>query len=178
MALFENLVINMQNMGMFQYLFPFILALALFYGILEWSLGGRVKKGPIGLISVVLAFFVMLFASTNPMISGFFANLGGMTLIIGSGILVIIILLGLAGFQLNKVFEKGYMMWFFVFVLILIGLIIFFGAGGGYFVNVPSFFINSDFTTVVLVIVIIALAMWFMTRSEGEEKPKEEAPKK
>jgi hypothetical protein len=175
MALFDNLVINMQNLGMFQYLFPFLLALAVFYGVLEWSLGGRVKKGPIGLMSVVLAFFVMLFANTNPMIAGFFANLGGMTLIVGSGFLVIIILLGLAGFQLNKVFEKGYMMWFFVFVVILIGLIVFFGAGGNYFLNVPSFFINSDFTTVVIVIVIIALAMWFMTR-EGDEKKEEAKP--
>jgi hypothetical protein len=170
MALFDNLVISMQNLGMFQYLFPFLLALAVFYGVLEYALKDRVKKGPIGLISVVLAFFVMLFANTNPMIVGFFSMLGGTTLIVASGFLVIIILLGLAGFQLNKVFEKGYMMWFFVFVVILIGLILFFGAGGGGFLNVPSFFVNSDFTTVIIVIMIIALAMWFMTRGEEGEK--------
>jgi hypothetical protein len=179
MALFDNLIINMQNLGMFQYLFPFLLALAIFYGILEWALKDRMKKGPVGLISIVLAFFVMLYANTNPMIVGFFANLGGMTLIVASGILVIAIFLGLAGFQLSKVFEKGYMMWFFVFVIILIGLIIFFGAGGGSFLNVPSFFINSDFTTVIIVIVIIGLAMYFMTHEAegGGEKPKEEGKK-
>jgi hypothetical protein len=169
MALFDNLVINMQNLGMFQYLFPFLLALAIFYGVMEYAFKDRIKKGPVGLISVVLAFFVMLFANTNPMIAGFFANLGGMTLVVGSGLLVVIILLGLAGFQLNKVFEKGYMMWFFVFVLILIGVIVFFGAGGGNLVAVPSFIVNSDFTTVVIVIIIIALAMWFMTH-EGEKQ--------
>ncbi len=168
MALFDNLIISMQNLGMFQYLFPFLLALAVFYGILEFALKDRMKKGPVGLISIVLAFFVMFYANTNPMIVGFFAALGGTTLIVACGILVIMIFLGLAGFQLSEVFKKGYMMWFFVFVIILIGLIVFYGAGGGNFFNVPSFFVSSDFTAVILVIIIIALAMWFMTH-EGEK---------
>jgi hypothetical protein len=179
MALFDNLVISMQSLGMFQYLFPFLLALALFYGILEWSLGGRVKKGPVGLISVVLAFFVMLYANTNPMIVSFFSTLGGTTLIVASGILVVVILLGLVGFKLEDVFKGDYSKWFLVFVIILIGLIVYFGAGGGYFVNVPGFFISSDFTAMIIVIFIIAVAMWFMTR--GEEAPKKDekaAPQK
>jgi hypothetical protein len=176
MALFDNLVISMQNLGMFQYLFPFLLALAVFYGLLEWSIGTRVKKGPVGLISVVLAFFVMLYANMNPMIVGFFSTLGGTTLIVASGILVIVVLLGLVGFKFEEVFKGDYSKWFLVFVIILIGLILYFGAGGGYFMNVPSFFISSDFTAVIIVIFIIAAAMWFMTK-EGGEKPKEDASK-
>ncbi|MCX6814431.1 MAG: hypothetical protein NTY20_02175 [Candidatus Aenigmarchaeota archaeon] len=175
MSIFDTLVSNMQNMGLFQFLFPFLLALGIFYGVLYWAIGDRVKKGPVGLISVVLAFFVMLFASSNPGISTFFANLGGMTLVVGSGILVIAILLGLAGFKLQDTFKGKYMMWFLVFAIILIGLIVYFGAGGGNFVSVPSFFISSDFTTVIIVIVIIAAAMWFMTQGEGEEKKDEKA---
>lgn len=179
MALFDNLVISMQNLGMFQYLFPFLLALAIFYGVLMWAIGDRVKKGPIGLISIVLGFFVMLYANTNPMIVGFFSMLGGMTLIVASGILVIAILLGLVGFKFQEVFKGDYSKWILVFAIIIIGLIIYFGAGGGYLVNMPAFFISSDFTAVIIVIVIIAVAMWFMTRGEGGgEKPKEEAPKK
>ena len=172
MALFDNLVISMQNLGMFQYLFPFLLALAIFYGALMWAAGERLKKGPVGLISIVLSFFVMLYANTNPMIVGFFATLGGTTLIVASGILVIVVLLALAGFQLDKVFTGTYSKWLLIFALILIGLIIYFGAGGGSFVNVPSFFISSDFTAMIVVIAIIALAMWFMTKDDkGESKP-------
>jgi len=171
MALFENLFVTMQNLGMFQYLFPFLLALAIFYGVLMWAMGDRLKKGPVGLISIILAFFVMLYANTNPMIVGFFAALGGMTLIVASGILVIAIFLGLVGFKFDKIFEKGTAMWVFVLVIIVIGLIVFFGAGGGSFVALPSFFINSDVTAAIIVIVIIALAMWFMTRGEGGGAP-------
>jgi hypothetical protein len=174
MSIFDTLVTNMQSMGLFQFLFPFLLALAIFYGILMWSIGDRIKKGPVGLISIVLAFFVMLFASSNPMISMFFANLGGITLIVGSGILVIAILLGLVGFKFQEVFSGTYSKWFLVFVVILIGLIIFFGANGGNFISMPSFFISSDFTAAIIVIAIIAVAMWFMTRPEGGGEKKDE----
>jgi hypothetical protein len=179
MALFFDwgtFVNTLSNIGAFKYLFPFLLALAIFYGILMWAAGERLKKGPTGLISIVLAFFVMLFASSTPWIDTFFAQLGGMTLIVASGILVIVILLGLVGFKIENVFSGTYSKWFLVFAIIIIGLIIFYGAGGGYFISMPYFFISSEFTTAIIVIIIIAVAMWFMTR--GEEKPKEEAPKK
>ncbi|MEM5812491.1 MAG: hypothetical protein QW286_02115 [Candidatus Aenigmatarchaeota archaeon] len=172
---FNTFVNSMQNLGLFQYLFPFLLALAVIYGTLSYALGEKLKKGPVGLISIVLSFFVMLYASSEPMIVGFFASLGGTTLVVASGILVIAILLGLAGFRLHEVFSGTYMKWFLIFAIILIGIILFFGAGGGWFINVPSFIVNSDFTTFIIVIIIIALAMWFMT--QGEEKPKEEKPK-
>ena len=175
---FGTFVNSMQSIGIFQYLFPFLLALAIIYGALMYALGDKLKKGPVGLISIVLSFFVMLYASSEPMIVGFFATLGGTTLIVASGILVIVVLLGLAGFKLHEVFEGKYMKWFLVFAIILIGLIVFFGASGGNFINVPGFIINSDFTVFIIVIVIIALAMWFMTQEGGGEKPKEEAPKK
>jgi len=171
MALFDNLVITMQGLGIFQYLFPFLLALAIFYGVLMYAMGDRIKKGPVGLISIILAFFVMLYANTNPMIVNFFATLGGTTLIVASGILVVAIFLGLVGFKLNEVFSGTYSKWLLVFVVIIIGLIVYFGAGGGNFVAVPSVFINSDVTAVVIVIAIIAVAMWFMTRGEEKAAP-------
>ncbi len=173
MALFDNLVISMQNLGIFQYLFPFLLALAVFYGVLMWSIGDRIKKGPTGLISIILAFFVMLYANTNPMIVNFFATLGATTLIVASGILVIAILLGLAGWKLGGeggLFSGSYSKWILAFVLIFIGIVIYYGAGGGYMVNLPWMFISPDFTAIIIVIVIIAVAMWFMTRGEGGEK--------
>lgn len=166
---------SMQNVGLFQYLFPFLLSLAIVYGALSYALGDKLKKGPVGLISIVLSFFVMLYASSEPMIVGFFATLGGTTLIVASGFLVIVILLGLAGFKLHEVFSGDYMKWFLVFAVILIGVILFFGASGGNFINVPGFIVNSDFTVFIIVILIIALAMWFMTKEGGGEKPKEEA---
>jgi hypothetical protein len=175
MALFDTLLSNMQSMGIFQFLFPFLLALAIFYGILTWTMGERLKKGPTSLISIILAFFVMLFAASQPGIVPFLTILSGTTGIVATGILVIAILLGLMGFKIETLTggEKGHMKWFFIFAIIILGLILFAGAGGNTFI--PNVFISSDLTTAVIVIVIIAVAMYFMTM--GEEPKKEEAPK-
>ena len=170
MGMFDTLIMNMQTMGFFQYMFPFLLSLAIFYGILSWALGDRLKKGPTGLVSIVLSFFVMLFAASNPGIVNFLMLLSGTTGIVATGILVVVVLLALAGFKLEDVFKGEYSKWFLVLLLILIGFIIFFGAGGGNFINMPGVIINSDFWTFIVVIVIIALAMWFMTK--GDETPK------
>jgi len=168
MGIFDTLVSNLQQMGAFQFLFPFLLALAIFYGVLMYALGERIKKGPIGLISIVLAFFVMLFAATNPQIVPFLAILSGTTGMVATGILVIAILLGLAGFRLNEVFSGTYSKWALVLVIIVIGILLFIGAGGSNIL--PSVFISSDITTAIIVIVIIGLAMFFMTHEGGEKK--------
>ncbi len=173
MALFDMLVSNLQQMGAFQFLFPFLLALAVFYGVLMYALGDKIKKGPVGMISIVLAFFVMLFAASNPGIVNFLAILSGTTGLVATGILMIVVILGLAGFKLSEVFSGKYSKWALVLVLIAIGILLFMGAGGQNII--PSVFISSDITTAVIVIVIIALAMWFMTEGEGGEKQKEEA---
>ena len=176
MSIFDTLIINLQQMGAFQFLFPFLLALAIFYGVLSYALQDKIKKGPVGLISIVLAFFVMLFASFNPGIVNFLAILSGTTGMVATAILMIAVLLGLAGFSLHEVFGGKYSKWALVLVLIAIGILLFMGAGG---TNImPSVFISSEITTAIIVIIIIAVAMWFMTEGEGGEKPKEEAPKK
>jgi hypothetical protein len=179
MSVFDwgTFVNSLQNIGAFQYLFPFLLALAIFYGILKWSAGDRLGKGPTGLISIILSFFVMLFMASNPMIVWFLSYLGGTTLIVACGILVIIILLGLAGFKLHDAFSGKYMKWLLIFAIIIIALIIFFGAGGGWFFTIPYVIINSDFTTTLILIAIIIIAMVFIMHEGGEEK-KEEEPKK
>ncbi|MCJ7816547.1 MAG: hypothetical protein MUP55_01695 [Candidatus Aenigmarchaeota archaeon] len=168
MGIFDTLVSNLQQMGAFQFLFPFLLALAIFYGVLSYAMQDKIKKGPVGLISIVLAFFVMLFAATNPQIVPFLAILSGTTGMVATGILMIVVLLGLAGFKISDVFKEGYARWALVLVLIGIGILLFMGAGGSNIM--PSVFISPDITTAIIVILIIGLAMYFMTH-EGGEKP-------
>ena len=98
---FQGIISNMQSMGFFQYLFPFLLALAILYGLFENIPGVKDKfpKPAKAMISIILAFFVMLYSSWNPMISTFFANMGGTFLVLASGILFILLLAGLIGFD-------------------------------------------------------------------------------
>ena len=164
---------TLQQIGIYQFLFPFLLALAIFYGTLMYALGDKLKKGPVGLISIVLAFFVMLFAATNPQIVPFLAVLTGTTGMVAVGVLMIVVLLALAGFKLDTLFGGSHAKWVLALVLIGIGILLFMGAGGN--TILPSIFISSDITAGIIVIAIIAIAMWFMTRGEGGEKKDETA---
>ena len=175
---------NLQNMGFFLLIFPFLLALAIFYGILYWVFHGpkaeeaKLPKSAIALISIILAFFVMLYSSWNAMIVSFFANLSGAGLIVGSGILFIAILLGLMGFKIENLTDKeksGRGRWVFIIGVVVIGILLFFGAGGGTFGLVPNAFaVNGEFVTALFVIAIIALAVWWLgTEGNGGGKKSE-----
>jgi len=169
-GVFPNITQNLQNMGFFLYLFPFLLALAIFYGILYWVFHGpdpkkaKLPKSAVALISIILAFFVMLYSSWNVMIVNFFANLSGAGLIAGSGILFIAILLGLMGFNIenltNQTAGKG--KWVFIIGVVVIGILIFFGAGGDSFGLIPQWSDNGQFLTALFVIAIIGLVVWFL----------------
>lgn len=162
---FQLLITNMQNMGFFQFLFPFLLALAIIYGLMTFALKEQIPKSARGVISLIVAFFVMLYSSWNSMIVQFFANISGQWLIVASGILFILILLGLTGFKAEKLFEKGWAKWATVLVIVFIGALIFFGAGGGMFFNLP---LTSDFWTIIFFVIILAIVVfWF---GQGEEK--------
>lgn len=168
-GVFPNLTQNLESMGFFLYLFPFLLALAIFYGILFWVFHSgenpKLPKSAIALISIILAFFVMLYSSWNTMIVSFFANLSGAGLIVGSGILFIAILLGLMGFNIEKLTDKehsGRGRWVFIIGVLVIGILIFFGAGGASFGLIPAWSDNGEFLTALFVIAIIGLAVWWL----------------
>ena len=170
----QILVNNMENMGFFLYLFPFLLALAIFYGILKYTMGNKLPNSAIGLISIIFSFFVMLYSSWNTMIVSFFANLGGMGLVVGSGLLFVIILLGITGFKIGDVFSGTVSKWAFVLTIIFIGVLIFFGAGAGWLIQLPSWSNTGEFWTALFFIVILALAMWWLGGSEAEKKEENE----
>ena len=174
---FGTMVMNLQNMGFFLYLFPFLLALAIFYGILYWVFYDKEKpklpKSAIALISIVLAFFVMLYSSWNVMIVQFLANLSGAGLIVGCGILFIAILLGLMGFNIEGLTNAsaGRSKWIFLIGVIVIGILIFFGAGGDAFGLIPDWSNNGEFLTALFVIAIIGLAVWWLGSEGGGAAP-------
>jgi len=172
---FETIIQNMQTMGFFQYLFPFLLALAILYGVMTVALKDKMPKNAIALISLILSFFVMLFVSSNPGIVSFLMNISGYWLVIGSGILFLLVLLGMFGIKAEKLMEGDWSKWILILVIVAIALVIFFGAGGEALVGVPSGVFSSELWTIVFFIVILALVMFVMGKeggSGGGEKPK------
>lgn len=174
---FEQMIQNMQRMDFFQYLFPFLLTLAIVYGVLRWALKEQLPKSASALISIVIGFLVMLYGSWNTQIVSFLANISGYWLMVGSGLLFIVVMLGLVGIKAEEhILKEDKAKWILIAVIVFIGALIFFGAGGESVVKIPSVATGSDFWTIIFFIVIIAVVFLFLSQ-EGETKTKTETPR-
>src|SRR3972149_11152293 len=117
---FSLLVGNLNSLGFFGFLFPWIFAFAIFYGLLTKAKVFDNAK-VVGVLSLVAAFFVIGFG--GPFLAGFFVNLFGYATIIIAGILVIVLFLAMSGGDAVKILgdNKGV-----AAVLVGIGIVVFF----------------------------------------------------
>ncbi|MCD6477416.1 MAG: hypothetical protein J7K87_00215 [Candidatus Aenigmarchaeota archaeon] len=155
---------NILSYDFFVYLFPWMLTLAIVYGILEHYKIPQSQSAR-GVISLVAAFMVLPFA---PALASFISGMVKGLIVVGVGILVALIFVEMLGYKVGKkenIFEK-YPVGFGV-VLILIAIIVFVSAGGLSLLNV-NLNLNSDFVTALFVIAIMALGVWWMTAKSGE----------
>jgi len=169
----STLVQNMQGMGFFQFLFPFLLVLAIVYGVLIYALPDKFPKSAKALVSLIIAFFVMLYAASTFNVAQVLAQMFGSTiLMLCSGILILIIILGILGispsdlWKCKDVTNKG---WIIILLIVAIGILVVFGAGIESIVGIPGWLGSSDLWTIIFFLIILALVFWFLGR--GEEKP-------
>src|SRR3989338_7869016 len=97
---FTILVTNLNQLGFFGFLLPFIFIFAVAYGLLMKAKYFEDQK-IIGVISLVLAFFVVGFG--GPGLANFFVNLFGLATIVLAGILVIVLFVAMSGADVSKV---------------------------------------------------------------------------
>ncbi|HDD46053.1 MAG TPA: hypothetical protein ENG42_01130 [Candidatus Aenigmarchaeota archaeon] len=176
MGAFQTLLYNMQRLEFFQFLFPFLLALAIFYGLIKTALGDKLPASAQALISIILAFFVMLYTSWNIMVVDFFAKISGYWLMAGSVLLFILIMFGFVGVKPEEAFGgKSKTIW--ALVIVFVGILFALGAGVDRLIGIPSWAISSDVWTIIFFIIILAIVVWWMggekaeAKGAGEQKP-------
>jgi hypothetical protein len=186
MGLFETMVQNMQRMEFFQYLFPFLLAFALLYGLMQYVFGKEKLGGQRvhALIAIVLAFFVMLYSSYNTWLYTFLTGASGVWLGLATVVLLLVLVLALAGVNIHDLLgekegKKNWIRYLVVLVIIYVALMAIVGQGGLFSSYLPFWLTGSDLWTVVFVIIIIAIVFWFVggedNKSEGggEKQPQQ-----
>lgn len=162
---FPAMVLGMEKIGVYLYLFPFLLTLAVTYGILSFTMEKQLERSARAVISIVMGFFVMLFSLWNPGIVVFFATAFGFTLIVGAGLLVIIILLGLIGIKFEDLTKNEKAKWMFTGSLILIGIIIFAVSAGSALFG-TNFLESTEILTIAMLLAILGFSMWFISQSK------------
>jgi hypothetical protein len=175
--IFSTMIGNLQSLGFFQFLFPFLLILAIAYGVLRKSLGEYLGKPASGLISIIIAFFVMNYSgNVGAQIATFFSTLFGTGLIVASGILVLVILLGLLGLNIRDVTHPEKKLPIstiaFAIAVIFIVFLMFVGAFGGTtgLPGLGAINLGSDFWTIIFFVLILVVVLWFLTREEEAKK--------
>ncbi|HIG96918.1 MAG TPA: hypothetical protein HA230_01055 [Candidatus Aenigmarchaeota archaeon] len=150
---FSLLVINLNALGFFGFLLPWIFVFVVVYGLLTKA---KFFENPkiIGVLSLVVAFFVIGFG--GPWLANFFVNLFGYAAVIIAGILVIILFVTMSGGNISKLFDNKAV----AILLAAVGLVIFFVAVGGSAVVVSDAVIG-----IVFVIILMAVAVYFITGS-------------
>ena len=162
---FPVMVLGLEKIGVFLYLFPFLLTIALVYGILSFAMEKQLEKSARALIAIVMGFFVMLFSMWNPGIVVFFATAFGYTLIVGAGLIGIIILLGLIGIKFEDLTKNEKAKWMFSGALILIGIIIF-AMSAGTAIFGTTFLESSEIMAIALMLAILGFSAWFISQTK------------
>ena len=167
---FPNLLGNLSRLGFFEFLLPFLLFLAIIFGVLRWGVP-QLDRSAAGLVAIVASFFVLNFSgNVGFQIAQFFTTFFGGALILLSGLLIIIIFLGLVGIKTTDIFAKegGKVpahTWAFILLLGFIGVLIFIGAGGGALLSIPPTlggFTGGDVVGIIFFLIVLALALWFL----------------
>ncbi|MBN1896817.1 MAG: hypothetical protein JW789_03785 [Candidatus Aenigmarchaeota archaeon] len=174
MGLFETMVQNMQRMEFFQYLFPFLLAFALLYGLMQWAfkenLGGRRVHT---LIAIILSFFVMLYSSYNTWLFALLTTTSGIWLGLATVALLLVLFAQLLGIDIGSMLSGAggskypWIKWIILLIIVWIVLSAFLGYAG-MSAWLPYWLTGSDLWTVLLVVVIIGAVFYFVGEDSGK----------
>jgi hypothetical protein len=148
---FTLLVVNLNSMGFFGFLLPFIFTFTVVFALLyrsKWVDNNRIN----GVLALVFAFFVIGYGGL--FMAEFFVNLFGIAALVIAALLVVVLFIAMSGGDPSKVLaNKGTYA-----VLIGIAVIIFGIAIGGMGVR-----INDSVIGIIFVIVVLAIGMVFIT---------------
>lgn len=145
---FEILVTNLNQLGFFGFLLPWIFTFAVMFGLLLKSKVLGDNKRIAGVVSVVIAFFVVGFG--GPGIASFFVGLFGLASIVLAGILVIALFLAISGTDISKIADNKAI----VYAIVGIGIVVFFTAAGSFGIRISDSTIAIIFMLLVLVVAI------------------------
>ncbi len=180
--IFEPVILQLREIGAFQFLFPFVLTSAIFYGLLRKSeIFGKPERNVAvnGVISLVASFMVWAFpiiqgVDIEAQLSAFFAQGTFVTL----GLMIALMFAGMIIPEPSKAlgeFFKGNKVGGVIIVSIALGIFIFITSGLFNLIVGPSVLatIPSDIIITVAVIILLIVPLYWIMGQEGENPKKE-----
>ncbi|MFP4046039.1 MAG: hypothetical protein ACLFS3_03190 [Candidatus Aenigmatarchaeota archaeon] len=161
-SIIGTMITNMENLGFFAYMLPWLLTLAVTFGILEnYEIPESVSAR--GVISIVMAFLVL---PVGNYIAPFFEDLVMGFIVLAAGILVAVIFVELLGFEsagVDNIFLEHPQT--FGAIMIILAALVFIGAGGLNFIGV-DIQVSEELVTLLFFLAAISIGVWFITSKE------------
>lgn len=173
-SIFGNLLGNLESMGFFDFVLPWLLAVAIVYGILtNLKRGADNAKQPFfpprvnALTAIIVAFFFVNYTPYSMYITTFLTGIFGSFIILLTGVLLLVVLLDLGGLELKNL--TGGNTTVLALVLFIILYLLFVGAGGMaiFGSGVNAIRISESMWAIIFVIIIMVAAVAFLTKKEG-----------
>lgn len=170
--IFTILVDNLNKLGFYNFLLPWLFVFAVVYGLLaKVNIFGGQNNRISALIGFIAAFFAVSYYG-EPLAAFFTGLFGGATIIL-AGILVVVLFIAMAGFKLENITDVS--KWgtkLGLLLIIVIGIVVFMVATG---TTISGIQLNEEALAAIFIIIIILLALWFVTGGK-EEKVAAPAP--
>ncbi len=156
---FSVLLGNLSRLGFYNFVFPWLFTMAIIYGILLKSKMFEGQAALNGLLSIVVAFFLVNYTPVGFGLDAFFTRILGMGALILVVIFVVLLFMGLVGLKGEDIF-KAENLGGGAAVALLLGLFGFllFSFGG--------FNISADIITIVVVMIMIIFVVLFIARGK------------
>lgn len=164
MANIGAMVQALQSAGFFSYLLPWLLTLAITYGLMEHYDIPRSKSAR-AVIAIVIAFFVL---PTAAVIEPFLTGLVKGFVVLVSGALIAVIFIEVTGIKAadkETIFEKHPRE--FAIVLLIIAALIFIGAGGLDILG-WRFSVGEGLLNLLFFLAIMVVGVWFIA-TKGQQ---------
>ena len=154
MNAFEVMLYNLEKMGFFGFLLPWIFTFVVLYAVLVKTKVLGDDHRLIGVLSIVVAFFTITFG--GPALASFFTNFFGMLAIIIAGVLGIVMLLALTGADISKTLNVKSVHMILAGILIVTFVI----ALASYGVK-----IGNNIVGIVFILALMGAVMMFVTKN-------------
>ncbi len=179
MATFDFIALQntLKAMGFYDFVLPWLLAFAIVFGILQtvkiFKKKDNESNTPVdAVISLVVAFYLTIFTPYSGFLSSFFGKLFGSSIIMLSSVLVLLMFVGIFGFNIKDLLakkdgEKTELTPIGIAGLIgafLVATILFINATSGVFSFGGSDLVNGETLTVLLFFGIIGAVILFVVK--------------
>jgi hypothetical protein len=155
MGIFGTMISNLNQMGFYDFVLPWLLIFAVVYAILKKSKVLDNEQAD-GIVSVVVAFFATAFTGSS--IGTFFTNLFGGGAIFLAAILIFLIFVGLFGFDMKTITDQKEMLIIPAGIVILL----FLSMGG---LETSGISLSGDVFSALVMVGIVALGIIFVTKN-------------